>query len=245
MSNDNPHIDKSTPSYETHSDNGPTGIKKDVPEAKGLLTILKDLAILVSVYLYFTGWVYHYYLFTHFGVSLSSLDIPIYYFFIYSQPVIYENKIWYIFATVIFILILLLSKYVAKRITKDSTEAKKKELELSKWGIISLLVFLLPLSFHLARRTAITRALSMRNGYAQKISFIFKQDANGKYPEEFINANGSGKLRLLNQTKDRFFVFYQPKSEEPEMPYGYSYVVFDTDISTAKIEMPNALKPTN
>jgi hypothetical protein len=36
---------------------------------------------------YFTGFIYIYYLYSDFGTSLSAVDIPVYYFFLYSYNV--------------------------------------------------------------------------------------------------------------------------------------------------------------
>ena len=44
----------------------------------------KDVAFVLAIYLYFSGWIYLYYYYYFFGLSIRQLDIEFYYFFIYS-----------------------------------------------------------------------------------------------------------------------------------------------------------------
>lgn len=45
---------------------------------------LKTIALFAGIYCYFTGWTYAYYMLNHFGISHTSIEIPTYYFIIYS-----------------------------------------------------------------------------------------------------------------------------------------------------------------
>ncbi len=75
-------------------------------------------------------------------------------------------------------------------------------------GLITLfLIILLTLTDSLAKETAKETAADMRSGNAKTIRFSFKEEPEGLYPQEFVEANNTEKLKLLVQTKDRFIVF--------------------------------------
>jgi len=215
-------------------------------EAKNdLLAILRNVIFFVAIYLYFIGWTYAYYLYSHFGVSLYSLDIPVYYFFIYSYAVIYSHKWWVMLLLGGFFIIVI---------------ALRSRKELRKLVAISFLLVFFPVSFGIAKTTAFESALLLRKGYGQTINLVFreaqketlkgnsesntapeieKQSNIKNYPEVIIKANEEGELRLLTQTKDKFYVLYQPKEENGELPMCYTYVISATDISLATIEAQN------
>src|SRR2546426_8070906 len=46
--------------------------------------IVRTGLLILSIYAYFAGWLYAFYFFDHLGLSLNSIDIPAYYFFVYS-----------------------------------------------------------------------------------------------------------------------------------------------------------------
>ncbi len=53
-------------------------------EQLGTARAVQHTALILAIYCYFAGWVYTYHLFSHFGLTLSAIDIPVYYFFMYS-----------------------------------------------------------------------------------------------------------------------------------------------------------------
>jgi hypothetical protein len=79
----------------------------------------------------------------------------------------------------------------------------------------------------------------VRNGNAKTIRFIFKENSTTLYPQDFLNANSADKLKLLTQTADRFVVFYQPEGDEKDLPIGSTYVIFNSDVRLANIEIEN------
>src|SRR5437763_7411 len=48
------------------------------------LSIVRNWMLVLAAYAYFAGWIYAYNLFTRFGLSLHAIEIPAYYFFVYS-----------------------------------------------------------------------------------------------------------------------------------------------------------------
>jgi hypothetical protein len=188
-----------------------------------LLSILKDLTFLMAIYLYFMGWIYAYYFFQHFGISLVSVDIPFYYFFVYSYTVISNISNNAVFIAVGATIIYLFST-----------------MYLKKWNVIWILAVVLiillsfPAFFDLAKDTGEKKALELRRGNVNEIVFFFKKDTAKLYPQEFISANNKGELKLITQTKDLIYVFYQTPGEA--LSHGLTYDISRTDILVAKIK---------
>jgi hypothetical protein len=188
------------------------------------LATLKKSVFFIAVYLYFIGWLYAYYIFDCFGISLNSVDIPFYFFIVYSFTVIALNKLWFI---------LMLGCLFAMNFIKSSVTQKT---------ILTLfLVVLFPVLFYLTYESAKKEAIQIRLGDAKIISFIFSDNAVSHYPQEFINNNANENLMLFAQTKDYFYVFSQKRGDNriPEIPRGNIYVIPKTNILLATIPMEN------
>lgn len=177
------------------------------------------------------GWTYAFYLFNHFGISLNSIEIPFYYFFVYSYSVI-TGAPAIIAVGVALIVICLVTSFAPICL---------KEFPLKKWALILLLILLFPTFFSIAKKRAVNDALNIRS-YGRKVIFVFKKDATKLYPKEFINANNENKLKILTQTNDRFYVLYQPEGERNAIPKGFTYDIARVDILLAKIEMQNIIQ---
>lgn len=179
------------------------------------------LAIL-AVYSYFTGWVYAYRFFRNFGIHINSVEIPLQHFYVYSFTVFVN---WLGLALLLGATLAGYAVVVFKRI---------------RWITIPLLVGCVPLCFWLAVTVADQRARAVRQGYdSNRITFHFKKDGRELYPKTFREANSRGGLRLITQTKDRYFVLWQP-SPEPGvsvLPYGSVYHVSKDDIILATVDI--------
>lgn len=184
-----------------------------------LLEILRFLFFVIAIYLYFIGWIYAHYFFHYFGISLNSVDIPFYYFFVYSYTVIFN-----VIGGMILVVVILLAYLFTYSYYK-------------KLGLALILIGLIPLFFYVAQKKADREARYKRMGHANTIIFTFKKDVSKFYPKEFYDANKKGKLTILTQTKDRFYIFYQPKGEGRAMPLGFTYDISRADVILAEIEM--------
>jgi len=210
-------------------------------EHQGLLaTLLTPVLIVdvVAVFLFCLGWTYIYFLYYHFGINVHALDIPLYYFFIYAYPVIAGNMSWFIAAILVVILFSISFKKCTNGLRKKFSHLPE-DGHLMRCAIAVYLMALFPLSFYLAHNSAENNAADMRSGNARTIRFIFKEDAAKSLPADLIDANNSGKLKLLTQTPNTFIVFLQPDTEEEILPFGSTYVVFNADINLATIRMGN------
>ena len=200
--------------------------------------MLRDFVVIAAITLYFTGWLYIHSFYNIFGLSSLSLEIPFHYFFVYSYLVIahaYSKVIADVFSTSVFIAILL--AMVAFAIFLRGTFAPAHVKRIS---VILLIVIVLPAFLYQARKNAIELAMErskeVRRGKAPKIMFVLKKETARVYPEEFINANKDGGLRLLLHTKERYYAFFQPPGEA--LAVGSVYDVSRNHVLLARIVMP-------
>ena len=104
------------------------GSKKESGE-RDFLSTLKNTVFVIAVHLYFAGWIYNFYLYKHFGINLGSLNIPFYYFFVYSFTVIYLKLFWFIGIAMVLVLLL--------AVTEKYRRARK-------WAIPAFLIHVSP-----------------------------------------------------------------------------------------------------
>ncbi len=110
-------------------------------------------------------------------------------------------------------------------------------------GTVLVYFLLLPAFFYSARNAAKGDAQSLREGSdAKPISFVFKPEEAKHLSSVFKDLNEKGQLWLLTQTADQYYVFYQPQSEEKELPYATMYEISRSDISLVQVELQNIPK---
>jgi hypothetical protein len=185
------------------------------PPAKddGLFSALKDVLPVLAIYSFFSGWVYSYAFFKSFRVAVPSLDMPLQHFFVYSFSVFATWKGG--------ILILLTAISVAI--------FKKHKLTMV---VIACLLF--PVIFGIAFvQGTYDAALQRHSATNDRIVLSFKEDAGEKAPADLKFNNDSERLRLLAETKDRIFVFYQPPAYAPgQFPPVLVYDVAKSDLTS-------------
>jgi hypothetical protein len=173
------------------------------------LRLLRDLAVLLGIYCYFTGWIYTYYYYQHFGISMGSVDMPVYYLFVYSYSVL--NTTW---GMVLVVVTLALAGAVVR-------------FGERQWMLAPLLILLFPSLFLVARYQAVEDAWGLRTRDGKRVVFEFKDDC--QHSAALVGQNSLRQLKLLTQTKERYFVLHQsqliPGTETPtgELPYGMVY----------------------
>ena len=192
------------------------------PEAPPLSPVLRDVAIIVGAYLYFTGWLYAYYFFEGFGVALNIVDIPVYYFFIYSYNVL--MSFWGV--------VVVVAAGIAAIVTAQYGP---------RWAVAAMLVLAFPSLFYVARNQATVDARGARLKDARRIVFQLKNEES--FPAAFRNHNDGLELKLLVQTKERYLVFRQSTEDRrsgiphDDLPIGYTYDVRKEDVSLATIRL--------
>jgi hypothetical protein len=192
-----------------------------------ILAVLRNAVFFIATYLYFTGWVYVYYFLRDFGIALSSVNTPVYYFFVYSYGVMESNFFWLLLIVVGVIVSLMLCR-------------KYKLENMRNWLVVLILAAIFPISFYAAVRTAHKQALALRRGIAKSISFTLRKDVSENYPEEFLEANSNGDLKVVFQTEDRFYVLSQPITEDQVLPIAYTFTIFKSDVQAVTVELTDS-----
>lgn len=210
--------------------------KADTPhspsaETADVAAAAKLLILVAAIYCYFAGWIYADRLFSRFGLSLSAIDIPAYYFFVYTYFV-FQHATWVCIGLVaaagagLFVLVSLIGRW---RIIQGTVAA------------IMLLGGFVPVS-SISRDSADEAVRRIREGDARHMSFVLKREAVKELPPPFMEANAGRHLRLLMETKDRYYAFLQPQSKENTFPFGFTFGVAKTDVVLATIDVQSMRK---
>ena len=197
-----------------------------------MFAAIRDILVVIAVYAYFTGWVYAYGLYSHFGLSLNAVEIPVYHFFMYSYFMLPDAS-WITITVVATGVVLLV---VLGPILHGWVTTRPQVV----WIGVGLLIAALPALFWMARQQALGAAIRMRSGEARIIRFAFTKDAEGRLPGAVRQHNNAGHLRVLLETKERYYVFFQPEGETEELPYAQAYSVAKDDTVLADVDVRSA-----
>jgi hypothetical protein len=190
---------------------------------------LSHILIFVGIFLFFAGWVYLYYFYDYFGLSLSLVSLNYTDYVVYSWTV-FTSYYW----TPLLISLLLIFGY-------------RKWLNRYIFISIILAVLLFAALYMLAKSVARDKAIEIRSSRntLRQISFVFNEDASLLYhrsdldsvarvnpdllPDISIlrNLKDTTQLFLLGQNKEYFFVLYQQSSPSRinALPFGRVYFI--------------------
>jgi hypothetical protein len=210
------------------------GRPRKVLQERLMFAAIRDILFVVAVYAYFTGWVYAYGLYSHFGLSLNAVEIPVYHFFMYSYFMLPDGS-WTttILVTTAGLVLVVAGPTLQRWVTSRPRVA---------WLGAVLLIVALPGLFWAARQQALGAAIRMRSGGANTIHFSFKKDAETRVPAAVRQRNEAGGLRMVTETKDRYYVFFQPQGEAEELPYAHVYSVAKDDVVLTDVDVRSALR---
>ena len=238
------------------------------PKSKNpFLTALKEVTFFVAIYLYFTGFIYSYFFYEHFGIPLRVVDVPVYYIFVHSYNLIWN--LWEIRWTALIAKEslwgwLILSYFVLLLAS------------IRKWTrhflYIVLLLLLFPFLYSLARETALIEAGKIRRGEAVKqVTLVFKADAEIKKLKELSAASPQPsptptpadidslklftqtnertrlqiqagrelpKLYLVTETSESFYVLYQPRLQGRVFA-GHVFEIPKSEVILSHVEIPS------
>ena len=194
----------------------------DDDKKSDFVSVVSTAVLILGIYSYFFGWTYAYYLFDHFGISITAIEVPVYYFFVYSYAVIGEGWAGAISVSVGIVVYGLWTRF-------------------PKVAVLIVIILLL-VGFHIAQEKGITRAREIRAGQAKTITFLIKKQAEELLPKEFLTANKNHALKLIVHTPERFYVLHQPYGEENAIPYGYTYLLSKEDVIAARVILQNTIK---
>jgi hypothetical protein len=185
-------------------------------EKQDLVVIIRNNILIFAIYLYFAGWTFAYKYYADLGIQITSLDVPVYYFFIYS------------FSALKYGVFLLLLFFVG---------IYYYYLNHNQKAVIIVLIALLPLIYILSWHSATTSAMSFRRDAvtSYKSVNILVNDKSTIYQfDNFSSLNASGKLKIITSNKDYCYLLYQPKGDNRALPEGYTFKVSTKNIIMTK-----------
>lgn len=209
------------------------------------LSKLRDLAILIGIYLYFIAWIYLHEYYSNFGISTSALKIDYSSYLIYSYNVIASGPFLSTAAWIagIWGLLWLVSIPIIRR----------RVFKVRRWAIrirritpFIVLIILFPLLVTVAKSTALKNYVADRThtGNLRRIEFDFSKEAAidssmiKMNPNiQLLTSDKGQNLRLLAETDDFFIVLFQAPLD-PEIgsyPEGEVYYVDKKIVSFARI----------
>jgi hypothetical protein len=202
---------------------------------------VRDILIIAGIFLFFTGWVYVYYFYNYFGLSISLVSISYADYLVYSYNVFTSYYLMPLLALVI--LVLVYRKWFVKYVSLT----------------IFLAVVLFPVLYFLAKKTADKDALEMRSfrKSMRHISFVFKEDADllaYKFDNDSIHHSSHivkgdldilkdtslpSHLYLLGQNQEYFFVLHQEQGlpEIKSLPFGNVYFINKSYVLYSKVTL--------
>ncbi len=201
--------------------------------------LIKSFFPVLIAYLYFTGWCYAYFYYDGFGVNIYALDIPFYFFIVYSFPVIID------YLSILLIILIIFLIFLIKFLLKNNINAKLKLRNNINVIFIIVMIIIFPLLYYLSIPIAIRETEKIRLSAEDRgpgvalpgrIKFILKENKE-KSDKSFTNLNYNNKLKLICITKDKFIVLYQPKGDGEVLPRGTVYLLDKSDVLFSQIEI--------
>ncbi len=185
--------------------------KEDIEDT---IKIFRDAMFFFAIVAYFTGWVYLNEYLGSFGIYLSNMELPFYYYLIYCYPpfiaIITEPSLSD-FIGIVLIIIFSGFCFYSYRV---------KDL----YGYVAaffLFLCIIGVSFNLAVTKSSKHSLYVKSGGGKKINFHFKKEIGQKLDNELgrtlLNDNLNGSLRLIWRTKTDVYVVRSSKSNEEKL----------------------------
>jgi hypothetical protein len=189
---------------------------------------IRDGTLILAGFLFFVGFCYMSEFFGHFGIRVSVLDLGLNDVIVSSYNVVSSR---------------LFGAGLAVSLFASGGLFRWAPRRAAYAGCVILACALLPYSRWVASRTAIHYAVAMRRGYyTNPIRLTLATATYRQYPRGLREANAAGRLRIIAETKDAFFLLDQIDTGRPELPIGQLYEVRRPDVMVAAVEVPNAAK---
>ena len=135
-------------------------------DLEGSVGLLRDAVIFFGIISYFVGWIYLNEYLRIFGLYLANLEVPVHYVFVFSYAplleILYEPTFW----GIIKLIFLLMTIFISIAVYRSSLTIR--------YGVILLgFLFILLISFQMARETGRRHAIHVLDGGGQVIRFAF------------------------------------------------------------------------
>jgi len=201
---------------------------------KSGLEILRNSVFFISIFLYFSGFIYTYHYFNAFNIPMHATEIPIYSYFIYSYSVI--SDYWLVIT-----LFIILSAIIVSLIHKFII--LKFKVSILKYLMLVVLIILFPFLACFSYKSALNDVNRTRNGCGtHRIKFIL--DEKSTFPKKFKDENVACEtmkdcnLQLITTTSEDFYVLYQGQVPE-RLPAAMLYIIPKKSVKNTIIHLPD------
>jgi hypothetical protein len=220
----------------------------DCQHATMKLSTIRDLLIVIGIYLYFIAWVYLHKYYGSFGISTESLKLDYSTYLVFSYNVLVsEAFLWYAGSCIV--LYFIIAFFTAKILRQASMKRKRKMVHCRNVFVVVLLIALFPILYVFSRNSAlrdynINRA---EKGNRHIIEFVFRETAgfsvdkdSTSYHSKIIRNNQGRGLRLLGETDEYYIVLNQLKLQpkETSLAEGSVYYISKKDVLYTRIVLP-------
>ena len=199
---------------------------------------IRDVLLIIGIFLFFTGWIYVYYYYDYFGISFSSVEVD------YTSYIVYSFIVCSSFSYIPLLVLLALAAAYYFWIKK------------SVFSTIICSILLFPGLFLLAQKAAFADAAKTRLAVSgmREIQFVFRSDADvlgyKNTPDSLGGLNRLVKndvpviknavkvpMRLLGENDNCFILLNQPPQLAgiPDLPVGCVYFINKKDVLFSKI----------
>ena len=159
-------------------------------DLEGSVGLLRDAVIFFGIISYFVGWIYLNEYLRVFGLYLANLEVPIHYVFVFSYAplldILYEPTFWGVMKLIFLLLII----FISIAVYRSSL--------MIRYGVILLgFLFILLVTFQMARETGRLHAIHVLDGGGQVIRFAFADGITADHEEEMVS-----RLHFWNSLKE-------------------------------------------
>lgn len=175
-------------------------------DLEGSVGLLRDAVIFFGIISYFVGWIYLNEYLRVFGLSLVNLEVPVHYVFVFSYAplleILYEPTFWGVMK-LIFLLLLI---FISIAVYRSSLTIR--------YGVILLgFLFILLVTFQMARETGRLHAIHVLKGGGQVIRFAFTDGITKDHEDDEMvqslyqsNSLGDNCLRVVWRAAETVYV---------------------------------------
>lgn len=222
------------------------------------LSTIRDLVIIIGIYLYFIAWVYVNSYYGHFGISASSLKLDYASYLVFSFNVVMSLRFLWLLIIVVSIAVLLcvLNYLLRRRSGRQKLRPLLRRLSRAKFlAIICCMAALFPWLFYITQRVAWSDYLDQRTnrGDLRSIQFVFRKDSDMHVPTlildsltrsgndltgdiRLLTTDDTRSLKLLAETDASYIVLNQhPPDPAFGTPVGFVYFIDKKDVLFARI----------
>lgn len=192
---------------------------------KDLLAHARDMAFIVAIFLYFSGFMYRYMYRQVWGITSSDADPQFFGYLVYSELPIQFG--WQRLVLIVVLAGALL--LIAAALTKYVRWAVILRPIIVSIAIVSLFVALIDDS----RQAAILSLNRIRRGYAAPgATIVFNDAAKARdlYPASFLHDNAQGVVFIVEETKNGYYVLDQQGLNDKFLPDGKLMLVPKADV---------------